>query len=527
MLKELLLLSVITTQVTANSLSQVKKVDWKEKRLAESRALLSGTTFLESTVFNKNKTNAYTKYFYIKNAKEKLSLIAEFENRKIINKIKRGETLVGSDLTMMHKIVAQFLRVQEELHALSKSNDKVISLITTLDQFEVLDNTYTDYYGFRKFRRLINDSDSSYDIQAHEMSKEIRRILKKDFVLDSLDMYNHFVENIDSYRNTSNQRIVDMIIKHPAIGLLKNNRKLFKLGRKFKRKEALDKVFDLGIEITHLLSKGFGNGVGSIRWRKGHLFEREDLNQEILSVLRPLDVITEKTYFALTDTFIPGHFGHNAIWLGTKEQLIENNMWNHPSIIKYRDAIEEGLSIIETDRSGTHLKSLEDFMNIDEFAILRVDDKYLSPEKMKEVYSVALSQIGKTYDFNFDVETTDQLVCSELLYQSFGDIKWPTQKWPGRMAISPDDVTSLALYQNSPIELVYYIAERKKGEFIYKDIFNLADDMGFATVEDEFFMQEKVCKRVYSGKRRTVPGSRIRRRVYTKKCEMNYTPVIY
>mgnify|MGYP000206122519 CR=1 FL=1 len=51
--------------------------------------------------------------------------------------------------------------------------------------------------------------------------------------------------------------------------------------------------------------------------------------------------------------------------------------------------------------------------------------------------------------------------------------------------------------------------------------------MGFATIDDKFFRQEQVCHRIDTGKRYSVPGSRIKRREYKKVCTAKYDPVIY
>ncbi|MCM8528789.1 MAG: hypothetical protein NE327_19860, partial [Lentisphaeraceae bacterium] len=68
-------------------------------------------------------------------------------------------------------------------------------------------------------------------------------------------------------------------------------------------------------------------------------------------------------------------------------------------------------------------------------------------------------QLGKEYDFNFDVETIDKIVCSELVYQVFTDIKWPTEKALGRHTISPDNVAVKA--NEGPFELVLFYHEGK------------------------------------------------------------------
>ena len=143
--------------------------------------------------------------------------------------------------------------------------------------------------------------------------------------------------------------------------------------------------------------------------------------------------------------------------------------------------------------------------------------------KVIKIYEIAFAQVGKTYDFNFDVETTDKLVCSELLYQSFGDVNWPTEPYIGRTTISPDNVVSLALFDNPPIELVYYALQNKKGEVIYKDIDDLASDIGFVKKGDVYKRLYKVCKDEEVKR----PGSRGRETINRRTCETRFEDLVY
>ncbi|HQH27497.1 MAG TPA: Poxvirus G6, partial [Oligoflexia bacterium] len=61
----------------------------------------------------------------------------------------------------------------------------------------------------------------------------------------------------------------------------------------------------------------------------------------------------------------------------------------------------------------------------------------------------------KDYDFNFDVNTTDKIVCSELIYVSYPSIAWPTEHVVGRFTISPDNVARLAA-GGAPLRLVRF-----------------------------------------------------------------------
>lgn len=118
--------------------------------------------------------------------------------------------------------------------------------------------------------------------------------------------------------------------------------------------------------------------------------------------------------------------------------------------------------MVEALRSGVQLNLLGRFLNIDDLAVLR--PRALPPEEAGRVVLRALRQVGKAYDFNFDVETTDRIVCSELVYLTHTEVAWPTAKALGRATISPDNVVEKAL-NGGPLEVVaLYHDGRSVGE---------------------------------------------------------------
>jgi uncharacterized protein YycO len=66
----------------------------------------------------------------------------------------------------------------------------------------------------------------------------------------------------------------------------------------------------------------------------------------------------------------------------------------------------------------------------------------LSKKDKGEVLVRTFRQLGKAYDFNFNVETTDRIVCSQLVYLAYPDIPWPTEYIAGRYTISPDNIAA-------------------------------------------------------------------------------------
>ena len=73
-------------------------------------------------------------------------------------------------------------------------------------------------------------------------------------------------------------------------------------------------------QATNSLSKVFGNAVGLIEFRKGFLYKKQEPHDTIEKNLKPLDIMFEKTPFRPTDRFIPGHWGHVAIWIGSLQK---------------------------------------------------------------------------------------------------------------------------------------------------------------------------------------------------------------
>lgn len=256
-----------------------------------------------------------------------------------------------------------------------------------------------------------------------------------------------------------------------------------------------DSIGSITEETMYGGSKLFGNIAGSIYKGNGKLYNYTDTQLEVIEkASQPLDVIFEKTGFRLTDSFIPGHFTHAAIWAGTEEELKELGVWSElPAIYErakrnynyqgtdFQTAIKTKHYIIEALRPGVQINTLRHFMDIDDLVFLRPktceDDKRVNDEvgnpicltkAMKKRYLIeAFKQIGKDYDFNFDVNTRDRIVCSELVYRTFLDTNFETEKTMGRHTIISDQIIPHADDEN---DLMYPILMIINGVKIDDDV---------------------------------------------------------
>ncbi len=208
---------------------------------------------------------------------------------------------------------------------------------------------------------------------------------------------------------------------------------------------------ELGDNVVGSTSKGFGNAVGLVATRRGKLHGDAMIESTVHAGLKPGDILLEKTPFRLTDKFIPGHYGHVAIWVGGETELRALGLWDDPLVQKHAAALSAGNGVVEALRDGVQLSPLATFLNIDDLGVLRQTD--LSDDERRTIIRRSLRQLGKAYDFNFDVETADRIVCSELVYQVYIGITWPIDRTAGRWTISPDQVAKCCLPMG-PLALV-------------------------------------------------------------------------
>ena len=134
------------------------------------------------------------------------------------------------------------------------------------------------------------------------------------------------------------------------------------------------------------------------------------------------------------------------------------------------EALRDGQGI-SGHEGGVTVNSLAHFLYVDDFAAMRLRPGNWSAAQYRQnlasFLALALLQYGKPYDFQFDVNTLDAIICSELIYQSFVDIDFKTGKSLASYTIAPDQVaqeggikTALdTLRLDPPFELLQWYAD--------------------------------------------------------------------
>jgi len=415
--------------------------------------------------------------------------------------------LKGCEISYLNKSFYTYKKYVECNNMIQKNKkDKSVNLLHL--QLNQLIFFYKNYYNSlenKQIRRVLNSEDVAYKIEKNDLKKiALKQLRRKNYKTIQKGIHS-------SQLNQKNDLVIDSILYNSIKNTAYNKSSIRKDKRKIRRLFNKDKAHNSGRTIIHQFSGLMGNFMGLFKFRKGFLNKNDSILNEISNRLKPMDIIGEKTNFTLTDKLIIGHFSHIAIWLGTPKQLQESNLWNHPSIVPFHKYINEGFCILENDRKGTHLKKLIDFLNVDELAIMRIQVfEQLSIDYKVVIYENALAQLGKKYDFNFDLETTNKLTCSELIYYVFGSIYWPNERYFNRATISPDNILSLTLYKNTPTSLTYYISANDRASIFQKSLLDLSKDLGYKKIDDAFTPVNKKCEKEESGmKKKCTSANRI------------------
>lgn len=428
------------------------------------------------------------------------SLVARSRMLEVAGRLRenRDQPLSSADLLTLKQGTEDYLEIREELYYTANAYECGIEVDEeTLAEYGIspelrlkglmlsLSAALTLYDNYligtvmfeqdSRLRQVINDPDMGFGLVANtlrEMTLSANSIEQRHRIRRVIKFYEEQKEILDFSDEDSDFAYLDLLIQSsPAYTYAKKIRIDEIAKNKFVAFERItaDVASDLTEDGFDLVSGVFGNSVGLIESRKGKLFGDVEAKANLQAQLQPLDILLEKTPFRLTDKLIPGHFGHVAIWTGTKAELIDLGLWDEQYVKQYHDFLASGTDpnskneqhIIEALRSGVQLSSLDHFMNVDDLAVLRpIFTGEATEQQKKEALLMAFRQLGKKYDFNFDVNTTDKIVCSELAYISFPSIDWPTQKTLGRYSISPDHVAKLA-WNNVPLELVMFYHDGK------------------------------------------------------------------
>jgi hypothetical protein len=162
----------------------------------------------------------------------------------------------------------------------------------------------------------------------------------------------------------------------------------------------------------------------------------------VLAALEPGDVLITRHEAAVTNLFLPGHWPHAALHVGSREAAAERGLEVGPETDARWPA---GARFLEARKDGVRLRIPEDTLAVDAVCVLR---PRLPRAEIDRALARGLRHEGKLYNFDFDFFTEDRLVCTEVVYRAFdgvGGIRLELARRSGRPTLSAEDLIRAAL----------------------------------------------------------------------------------
>jgi len=402
---------------------------------------------------------------------------------RLFEALEDKEVLTGADLDALHHLTLNQLSLKDDIAEMIEKyqyltedadvySEKermellMISLSAILLRYDNYLLAYINYENNTKLRELLNDEDSAYDIPENTLNDMINTynsITHRDDVKKMIAFYDKNIQAHEAVNENFFLYLKIMIDQSPSYQLGFDNTTEYTLAN-------LDSLYNTTVDVgddalstlTYTLSKTLGNTAGLVETRKGKLYEDAAVATHVRSVIKAGDILLEKTPFRLTDKLIPGHWGHAVVYIGTTDELKALGIWDHPIVKEFQQQILDDKLIDEALRDDVQLNTIEHFLNVDDIAIMH--DHTESDKAKAERIILTLRQLGKEYDFNFDIETSDKIVCSELVYATSIMIDWETEELVGIHTISPDNVAVKSIEDVSifDITLLYHDGEEIK-----------------------------------------------------------------
>jgi hypothetical protein len=398
--------------------------------------------------------------------------------------LEQKKPLSGDDLEIMNIGITEHLKLRKELLEVAESHEcwldgteqewiargvspesRLNGVMMSLSSAFLLYDNYllsiSLFEGDAKLRRLLNEADPGYAVKSAALAKvtlSYNSINNRSRARRAIKFYEReakrFNQSVDANPETA---YINLLIKQsPSYSMVRTWSPFYVVGRKvgFLGGVTEDTLSGLERNGVSLFSMVFGNAVGLVETRKGKLYRMGPVKGQLNDTLQAGDILLEKTPFRLTDKLIPGYWGHAAVWIGSEKELRELGIWDNPLVSRYHGQIRQGRGVIEALRSGVEMNKLDQFVNIDSIGVLR--KQTIGKEERGKVILQALRQVGKPYDFNFDVESKERVYCSKLVYLTYSGVEWPTKKSLGRTTFTPDDVANRALAGDFRLILFYH-----------------------------------------------------------------------
>lgn len=232
----------------------------------------------------------------------------------------------------------------------------------------------------------------------------------------------------------------------------------------------------------YALQEALGRGLAHLSTHPHHVPSLpRAVRSEIVSLLRPGDVLVVRKEFAATNYFLPGYWPHVALYLGTADDLTSLGLAADEHVARRLTTLnsatpftavlhphEENLwtgavphpCVIEAQKDGVRIRSVNSPFDSDSIVVLR---PLLCPASIAQALAHAVIHEGKPYDFDFDFCQSQRLVCTEVVYRAFEGIEgvqFNLQRHAGRFALAACELLRMGLARQYFEVLAVYLPKQ-------------------------------------------------------------------
>lgn len=274
-------------------------------------------------------------------------------------------------------------------------------------------------------------------------------------------------------------------------------------------------MFEAWMPVQKGVATAMGRAIISTRGKAGLIQPSDALVME--KSMLPGDIMLQRRNWHVSNVGIPGFWTHSALYTGSLETMEEYFSSEFPyegyeSLAAYMIAVtpaayevyvantgeEFSYSVIEAIEPGVVMQTLPTSASADFVAVLRPN---LSKRDVLQALLKAFANTGKPYDFNFDFDTRDALVCSELVYDAYFErlpdkagLHMNTSIINGRKIVSPFDIAQKYVDERggsaAQLKFVYFLASSENTGQVYVAVeSDFIDSMNWSKFS---FLQEQV-----------------------------------
>jgi hypothetical protein len=170
------------------------------------------------------------------------------------------------------------------------------------------------------------------------------------------------------------------------------------------------------------------------------------IREQVLSLLRPGDVLVVRKEHALTNYFLPGYWPHAALVLGAVEDLERLGVTAHEHVQpRLAQLAPSRQFVLESMKDGVRIRPIDSPLASDSVVVVRPS---IEPAHVGQALANALLHEGKPYDFDFDFSCSHRMVCTEVVYRGYdgvANVTFELGRHVGRYALAAGDLLRMAL----------------------------------------------------------------------------------